>query len=191
MKIQGLTPLQKIAKMNEVRKRNKLSQPRPKCTNRKKLTPISHIPPPQRARIQKRYISGESIRKISREEKRHRVTVAKIVRAPEVAQYRKEMRERFYGIGYTAIDTVRRAAEFDAALAHKVLEATGVIPSPEELASETVNQQPETEQERRRKITLDLMGIALDRHEIFGTPIHELEEKLRIPISVPKKDKVH
>ena len=101
-KIQGMTPLQKIAKMNEVRKRNKPSRPRPKCTNRKELTPISHVPPPQRARIQKRYISGESIRKISREEKRHRVTVAKIVRAPEVAQYRKDMREKFYGIGYTA-----------------------------------------------------------------------------------------
>ncbi len=191
MKYQKMTPLQKVAKMNAVRKRNREHSSRQKSTIRKKLTPVSYVPPPQRERIMKRYIAGESVSKISREEKRHRVTVAKIVRAPEVAQYRKDMRERFYGIGYTAIDTVRRAAEFDAALAYKVLEATGVIPSPEEVANETVNQQPKTEQERRREITLKMMGIALDRHEVFGTPIHELEEKLGIPISVPKKDKVH
>ncbi len=187
---QKLTPLQKVAKMNAVRKYNRLHNIKPNKTNRKKVPTISYVPPPQRDRIQKRYISGESIRKIAKVEKRNRSTVTRIVRAPEVEQYRKDMREKFYGIGYTAINTVREAAKFNAELAYRILEATGVVPSLQEVTNVPATDHVPTEQERRRAITLRLMGIALDRNEIFGTPINELEEKIGQPIPVPKKDKV-
>ncbi|MGC1838364.1 MAG: hypothetical protein WA674_08475 [Candidatus Acidiferrales bacterium] len=182
--------LEKAAKMRQAIRRNKVGQSKSKYTKDGKKVLTYHVPPPQRARIQKRYISGESIRKIAKVEKRNRLTVTRIVRAPEVAQYQKDMREKFYGIGYTAINTVREAAKFDAYLAYKILEATGVVPTLQEVANVAATDHVPTEQERRREIMLKMIGIALDRHEIFGTPIHELEEKIGQPVPVPKKDKV-
>ena len=67
----------------------------------------SRIPPPQAARIVSRYISGQSIREISREESRDRETIARIVRGNEVQVYLSEMRRNYLSLGKDAIEGIR------------------------------------------------------------------------------------
>ena len=57
------------------------------------------IPPLQVERIRQRYVAGESIRKIAREEKRDQETVSKIVKGPEIQVYVENLREQYYGLG--------------------------------------------------------------------------------------------
>jgi hypothetical protein len=46
--------------------------------------PRTIVPAPQSARIMQRYVGGQSIRQIAREERRDRATVTKIVRSDEM-----------------------------------------------------------------------------------------------------------
>jgi hypothetical protein len=57
----------------------------------------SSIPFPQRHRIKTKFISGENISQIAREEKRHWTTVARIVKEQDVQEYVADLRARFYG----------------------------------------------------------------------------------------------
>jgi hypothetical protein len=92
------------------------------------------VPPPQSARIMQRYVSGESIREIAREERRDRATVTKIVRSDEMNAVVQKMRERYYGLGFDALEAVQHALQVrkDGGLGRQVLTDIGVIPSPEE-----------------------------------------------------------
>jgi transposase len=53
-----------------------------------------------------RYVGGESIRQIAREEQRDRATVTKIVRSDEMNTVVQEMRERYYGLASAAADAI-------------------------------------------------------------------------------------
>ena len=64
--------------------------------------PRTIVPPPQSARIVERFITGQSIREIAREERRDRATVTKIVKGPEIQSYIQALREKFYGALETA-----------------------------------------------------------------------------------------
>ena len=96
--------------------------------------PLSRIPAPQSERILQRYITGESIREISREEGRARPTVTKIVRSDEVQAYVQAMRERFYGLGTDALAAVQHALQQqkDPQLAYRLLIDLGVVPTAEQ-----------------------------------------------------------
>ena len=89
---------------------------------------------PQRERIKQRYVAGQSIREIAREEGRARETVTKIVRSPDMERMVRQMRERYYGLADDALESLRRALERETngRLAHQVLKDVGVVPSPEE-----------------------------------------------------------
>jgi hypothetical protein len=92
------------------------------------------VPPPQSARIMRRYVGGESIRQIAREEQRDRATVTKIVRSDEMNCLVQKMREEYYGLAFEAMDAVRHALRIqkDGRLGHQLLEDIGVIPSEDE-----------------------------------------------------------
>jgi hypothetical protein len=94
----------------------------------------SRIPAPQSERILQRFIVGQSIREISREEGRARQTVTKIVRSDKVQAYVQGMRERFYGLGDDALAAVQYALQQqkDAQLAYRLLMDIGAVPSAEE-----------------------------------------------------------
>jgi integrase len=62
-----------------------------------------HVPTPQRERIMKKFISGEGIRKISRDEHRSRGTVSRIVNSGEVQGYVQNLRAEYYGLGAEAL----------------------------------------------------------------------------------------
>lgn len=81
-----------------------------------------------------RYISGDSIREIAREERRDRATVTKIVRSGEMNAVVQKMRERYYGLGFDALDALEHTLQVrkDGGLGRQVLTDIGVIPSAEE-----------------------------------------------------------
>ena len=78
-----------------------------------------------------RYVSGESIRQIAREEQRDRATVTKIVRSDEMQGFVQKMRERFYGFAFDAMNAVERSLkqQTDARLAYRMLCDIGIVPS--------------------------------------------------------------
>jgi hypothetical protein len=81
-----------------------------------------------------RYVAGESIRQIAREEQRDRATVTRIVRSDEMNAFVQELREEYYGLGFDAMDAVRHGlrVQKDGRLGHQLLEDIGVIPSADE-----------------------------------------------------------
>jgi len=92
------------------------------------------VPPPQRERILQDYAAGKSITDISKQEKRNRQTVGKIVHGPEMAAHVQTLRERWYGLGPDAISAVEDALtnQKDGRLAFQFLASIGVVPSPAE-----------------------------------------------------------
>src|ERR1700733_7456545 len=96
--------------------------------------PRTIVPPPQSARKMQRYVAGGSIREIAREERRDRATVTKIVRSDEMKAVVEKMRERYYALGFDALDAVQHALRVrrDGGLGRQVLTDIGVIPSAEE-----------------------------------------------------------
>src|ERR1019366_8274662 len=95
---------------------------------------LSRIPAPQSERILQRFIVGQSIREISREEGRARQTVTKIVRSDQMQSYVQAMRERLYGLGGDALAAVQHALQQqkDPQLAYRLLIDLGVVPTAEE-----------------------------------------------------------
>jgi hypothetical protein len=92
--------------------------------------PRTNVPPPQVARVIKRFISGQSLRKIAREEKRDRETVRRLVQADEVREYVLKLREEFYGLGSDAVDAVlhQLQVEKNGRLGLEILKGIGVVP---------------------------------------------------------------
>jgi len=76
-----------------------------------------------------RYIDGESIRNIAREEDRDRETITRIVRSMEMEQVVREQRERLFALAPKALDALDAGLEMPNAgrLALDVLVATGVV----------------------------------------------------------------
>jgi hypothetical protein len=66
---------------------------------------------PQGERVKARFIAGDSVRKIAREEQISREKVTHIIRSEDVQAYIREMRELFFGLGHLALSAVRNALE--------------------------------------------------------------------------------
>ncbi|MFZ0736917.1 MAG: hypothetical protein WBL70_05495 [Candidatus Acidiferrales bacterium] len=113
---------------------------------------------------------------IARKEGRHRATVTKLVRSEEAGQFVADMRAQLYGYLDTAMSAVLVGLRSnDHEFGYRILTDLGVVPSAEERQKIQVLERVENEDERRRKITCGLIGLALDRHRIYGTPMPELE----------------
>lgn len=81
-----------------------------------------------------RYVNGESIRQIAREEQRDRATVTKIVRSEDMNAFVREMRERLYGLGCDAMTAVEYELRLrkNGRLGYQLLTDIGIVPSPQE-----------------------------------------------------------
>ena len=140
----------------------------PQKSSRKQRTTV---PPPQSTRIMARYVAGQSVARIAREEKRDRKTVTKIVRSDEMQAHTQQMRAQYYGLAELAMDGLRRALEqsHDGKLAHEVLENIGVIPTAEDISLQRVQQpRPVTEADRVKFEMLKLLTSACERAEMYG-----------------------
>ncbi len=111
--------------MTHKQKAPKTSQTQPEPAKK----PRTNVPPPQVARVIKRFISGQSIRKIAREEKRDRETVKRLVQSDEVREYVLKLRAEFYGLGADAVDAVQHQLQEkkDGRLGLEILKRIGVI----------------------------------------------------------------
>ena len=103
------------------------NQNQPRSTKK----PRTIVSPPQSARIMQRYVGGESIRQIAREEQRDRATVTKVVRSDEMQGFVQKMRERLYGLAPDAMSAVEHSLkqQSDARLAYRILTDIGIVPS--------------------------------------------------------------
>jgi hypothetical protein len=153
---------------------------RPVRQNPSKSTKKSRIaiPQPQATRIVQRFIAGDSIRKIARDEHRDPKTVAKIVRSEEVAEYIRKTRERFYGLGEDALDAVRRALQGgDARLGYQLLKDIGAIPTAEEAALQRMQQSRPMAEGNHVKLEMwKLLTGAHERAKMYGQPVPCLDD---------------
>ena len=128
------------------------------------------------------YAAGKGISDISKQEKRNRETVSKIVHGPEMQEHVRALRERWFGLGHVAVDAVRHALteEKDGRLGFQVAESMGVVPSPAERQSMIASLAIlETDEETEvKKIAANLLIGAIERHAYFGMPLPELEKDL-------------
>ena len=145
----------------------------------------NRVPPPQRERILGKYVKGKSIVDISKEEQRNRETVSKIVRGPEMQEFVRAMRERFYALGGDAISAIQHALqkENDGRLGFQVLESIGIIPSTEErqllAASLAATGSDEEVEEAGVKRYLGLMiEHAIEVASMYGRRCPELDADL-------------
>jgi len=115
------------------------------------------LPQPQVVRIMTRHVRGETNRKIAIAESVDRKTVARIVRAPEVQDYVRKLRERFNGLGDAALDAVQHALQElkDARIGYQLLMDIGVIQSAEE-RNWAANQPQSISDEAREKLVASL-----------------------------------
>lgn len=144
-------------------------------------TTKQRVPPPQRERILQRYVAGESIVKISREEHRNRETVTRIVRSEDMERFVRAMREQLYGLAGDALVALRHSLreKKDGRLAIDVLSAIGVIPSVEDrqkIAAEAAREQ--TSDTGERKIVGQFVDLFCARAKMFGSRIPQFEADL-------------
>jgi len=131
---------------------------------------------------------GESVRRISRAEKRDRETVAKIVRSDEMQDYVRMLREIFFGIGYDSILAVRKAVrEGNSEMAYQLLQHIGVVPrigieqnlpsasAPPKLDSEKARDELVARLSDKDKIKFRLLAMAESRNDAYGLPPESLE----------------
>jgi hypothetical protein len=188
-------------------------------TARRRLTTVDHnqprsakkqtrtiVPPPQSARIMQRYIGGDSIRQIAREERRDRATVTKIVRSEEMQSFVQEMRQRYYGLGFDALDAIQHTLQVrkDGGLGRQVLSDIGVIPSAEErfaIAAQAMNVETAAltplevamiadEEGRMRRVAYGCACAMEAGAEAFGTSLPTPEEYRRLRRAVKVADEI-
>lgn len=93
------------------------------------------VPPPQAARIAARFVSGESIRKIAREEKRDRETVRRVLKTEDIQLLVEQLRVKYFALGSAALDAVQHqlSVNKNSRLGMEILTNIGVVPSKREL----------------------------------------------------------
>jgi hypothetical protein len=113
----------------------------------KKLSGSLHIPVPQQIRIQNRYLMGQSIRKIAREEDRDWTTIAKVLMksSEQMQAYIEEQRAKLFVLTSDAVDVIRKGLKRgNLEMAYKFLIDTGVMPQQAMVhAAGSINAQPE------------------------------------------------
>lgn len=143
----------------------------------------NRVPPLQRERILQKHVPGKSISAISQEENRNRETVSKIVRGPEMQEYVRAMRERFFGLSLDAIAAVRHSMtqQKDGRLGFNLLASIGVVPTQEEKQLLTApGPEPESDEDAEvKRIMAGLIEIIIERAKIFGHREPEIEAELK------------
>jgi hypothetical protein len=168
---------------NHAHRSTRVRQEQPKSAK----NPRTIVPPPQSARIVERFITGQSIREIAREEKRDRATVTKIVKGPEIQSYIQTLREKYYGALEIALDALldelrNPNSRTRGWLAYEMLKDGGVVPSQQERETQAQHEQaaPEnTERAKVKEIMSALIEGAIARHAAYGLRLPEIEDDLK------------
>lgn len=96
--------------------------------------PILRITPPMQLEILRLYFEGHSLCEISRRTHRARQTVTKICRSPDIQHKFQELKERLLATSDDWAESISFAVrnELNGALAYRLLQDFGVIPTREE-----------------------------------------------------------
>jgi hypothetical protein len=156
---------------------------------------------PQQIRIMQRYAMGESVRRISRAEKRDRETVAKSVRSDEMQDYVRMLREIFFGVGYDSILTVRKAVrEGNSGMAYQLLQDIGVVPrigieqnlpsasAPPKVDNEKARDELLARLSEKDRMKFRLLAMAESRNDAYGLPPGSIEFIPGVERGRPKDD---
>jgi hypothetical protein len=148
-----------------------------------------NIPKPQQTRIKARYVQGQSVRQIAREEKRDRATVQKVISSEEMVDYISKKQSELLTFADPALESLLYTLEneTDGEKAVLVLDRLEVFPRPETKrldvdinATQILDNQPETEDEKLERAVkaecAKLAFISYERHKVFRTPMPEMEE---------------
>jgi hypothetical protein len=99
------------------------------------------------------------------------------VKEEDVQEYVKDLRARFYGaleeVLVAAIEYAKNAKD-GGWLAYEMLKDGGVIPSEKE-KNKPVEVKPEDEQSAVRRIAIQMVEGAIERHKYFELPFPEAE----------------
>jgi hypothetical protein len=150
---------------------------KPKTT---KLTHF-HVPAPQRERIMQKFISGDGIRKISREEHRSRGTVSRIVSSTEVQSYIQGLRAEYYGLGTDALEALKRALRkcTDGKIAYQLLADIGVVPDQNDRERLNITPLAASDEEAAVQAVMGkLIQCAVYRAATFRTSLGEMGKDL-------------
>lgn len=141
----------------------------------------SYVPGPQQARIMQRYVKGQSIRQIAKQEHRNQRTVSRIVKSEDIEKFRLEMREQLWGLVPDAISNIRRGLEQDPRLGLNICKYLGIEPAAEALEkSKQLDLQPlTTEEEEVQRWVEEIVRCGVERHLVFGTPLKMIDEVAR------------
>jgi hypothetical protein len=140
-----------------------------------------HVPAPQRERIVRKFISGQSLRSISRDEGRGRATVARIVNCGEVREYVTGLRATYYGLGEDALQAVRSAIQTstDGKIAYQLLADIGVVPGQEERQKLAAVVAGDDDEEARIQMYIGrLIGAGVHQMTAYKLPVDEQVEKV-------------
>ena len=136
----------------------------------------SHVPRPQQERIVSKFIQGQGIRQIAREEGRSRETISKIVRSEDVQKYVAELREQYIGLGREAMAALTRALRTskDGKLAHQILLDIGVVR--DQVAAEDATAQTSARDEETEVLLMTgrLVQAAAVRAKTYGIPLEKI-----------------
>jgi hypothetical protein len=126
-----------------------------------------------------KFVAGESLVQIGREEHRDRDTVARIVKSDEMQEFIRQMREQFYGLAGDAIEAVRYALQNDrdGRLGFQLLTTMGVIPSEAERFTLTPTQDAEDAEEAAVAREVEKLAfLTINRAKIFGQTLPHVTE---------------
>lgn len=148
-----------------------------------------HIPVPQQERILTRHVMGQSIRMISREERRDFKTVAKIIlkSSDKLKEYLAEQRSKIFALTALAVEAIHNGlVNGQTELAYKLLIDTGVMPQQAMAGVQAAAPDQLTQDELTKKELGKIIEMAYERaqdYDLPSDPIQMLPPKNEIVIA--------
>lgn len=162
----------KTIPQNPAKSRKNVSQARAK-----KLSGLLHIPVPQQIRIQNRYLMGQSVRQIAREEDRDWTTIAKVLMksSEKMQAYIDEQRAKLFVLTSDAVDVIRKGLKRgNLEMAYKFLIDTGVMPQ-QAAAGVAVAPEQLSQDELTKKELGKVIQMAIERANDYDLPSDSIQ----------------
>jgi hypothetical protein len=148
----------------------------PKCRQRGPKERGPYTPKPVQGRIITRHLTGQSNRRIAREEGIDRKTVDRILTQREVVEMIAQYRQRLLSLIPKAIDFYEDALSSDDerigfAVAAKLLGAFHVMPWGDEPVGKVDDQASTPTEETRIRVLGKMTAMMFDKSDHYGTPL--------------------
>jgi hypothetical protein len=164
--------------------------------NNLKIDPTSNMTPAQQALVLRYYLEGNNYRTIARKIHRGERAVSRLCRCPAIADKIQEVKELIVGQAEDWAESLNFAVrtEEDGAMALKLSQAFGAVPpSTQKLEVSKPMSQEDLYQQYKMRAAWQLGLCAMERAEIFNTPLplekEELDARVQKSIEAETKQK--